>query len=91
MRGHGRQSVFIWSPGAAHGIVSAPTWAKNALHGVVDRGGWWQSFSRAPCHGTTTVGGAGDSCRGAGMLLASERRALHGSESDKLMICCKAH
>ena len=44
MRGHGRQSVFIWSPGAAHGIVSAPTWARNALHGVVDRGGWWRSF-----------------------------------------------
>jgi len=51
MREHGRWAIFIWSPGEAHGIVSTPTSAENAVPGVVDRGGWWQSCSRAPCHG----------------------------------------
>jgi len=39
MKGHGRQTFFIWSPGAARGIVYTPTWEKSALSGVVDRGG----------------------------------------------------
>ena len=47
MREHGRQALFIWSPGAAHGIVSTPTWAKSAPPGVVDRGGWWQRCLQA--------------------------------------------
>jgi len=51
MREHGRQALFIWSPGASHGIVSTPTWSENAVPGVVDRGGWCQRCSQARWHG----------------------------------------
>jgi len=51
MREHGLRAVFIWSPGAAHGIVSTPTWSKNAVTGVVDRGGWWLKDKVHSLHG----------------------------------------